>query len=411
MRVTLTRVCSLLLLLAWVRPSFGMAAVHEPDGVVGPYMDFWASPCTVGDIAILRRLAKLDDQQAGAAIEVLETAETEIAAARRRAFLRYEKLVEESPKVNEDAAARAPLKPTYEKYLREREDAERRFLDDLRVILNSGQTSAWEQFVRIRRIRAIKRDEHAPWPALEEVVEHAELKGEQRVLADLGVSSQRENMDAVVDELLRSQGALTRMHEGSWIFDGSKSEEESLNRKIRDGSRHMRESVDRGIRAIAANLAPEAAERVLAQYQVERIVQISNQRRPRSDNMVRDVLAVSTLTEEQNARVERHVRRAEAELARLYKDFVDVRSAHRLGDETIADKAEALQKEVWKAAIPVWQMLRKDVKAVLTEEQRRAFDAGDEPPLRPPSPRKREIPRIEDIDRLAEIQAQEEGRR
>lgn len=361
------------------------APAGSPTGlderITATFVSFWDSPFSSRDLAQLRTRFSLTQEQASAASDALDNAQYQLALARRRVFVRYERAMEADPKINDTPTGRAVVKPDFERYLRDRAEIERTYLGELKGILRTDQLGAWDSFISARLLAAVDRDDTIPWPTLDEVLARAALEPKDQQAAMAAMAQARSEIDPAVSQVLSIQGERVRSEEEHWLFGSAEADDDALRKRTREVSRRMGDAVERGVKAAAGELGSEAAARLVAAYDTERILRVSGSRKPSRDSVVRDVLEVSTLSAEQREKVRSHVAAAEVEIARIQKELADVRRLVLLGDDAAQQKLDAIRGAVDEATKPVYRKLRSSVRGVLTDAQRRAFEEGSEPPL------------------------------
>ncbi len=353
------------------------------DEILSPCINFWASPFGEPDVTRLKRLASLNADQTAAAYDILDAAQRELAMARRRLLIAYERLIEERPDVEKDAASRAAAKPLLTRFLRAREEVERNYLTELKLLVPDGATRAWDEFLIARRGAIPELRESVPWPTVEQVIERSDLDPQQRRLAESALQQYRDDITPAVSGLLTDIGQFRRAGEMRWLFDEPEPDAEAFQARTIAASRRIRDVVDRGVKSACAALPSDVAARLMTTYETERTLRIGRVQRAEQDNTVREVLTVSTITPEQRQRVRALVRRANTDLGRVYREIADQRAECLLGDPQAEERASHLLDAAQKAANAVFRELREKSRAVLTPDQRRAFDDGSEPPLRP----------------------------
>ncbi|GMV26168.1 MAG: hypothetical protein AMXMBFR58_21990 [Phycisphaerae bacterium] len=350
--------------------------------LITPYLDEYNEPLTALDVLYLTRRAGLSDDQREMALMVLEDCRANVVAAQRR-LSRAQGLAELEAWEIEDAKRPAWQQKTHRRLRREYFDRvaaiEKDALESLRVIV--GRADVWPGFLRQRRIYAyLSVGSYSGIPPIERIIDGLHLATGQKQAVAVAVDEYLERLDGVVRELLAHHAEYMRAYES----EGGVSDDQERafeSRRVALLGRLV-DVVDRGQKQIASLLPDDRVGEFLSRVEVAKAQRLLGAASFHQDEVVRDLLRISTLTPDQRAQMRRIIRQAEEEAARHFRPLIPIYEAAYAGRSSNQEsRQDELYEAANKAAAPITAKLRQELLGALNSDQRRAFEEGIEPPL------------------------------
>ncbi len=368
----------LALLVMWSAPPPALA-----QDVLSPYWGDASLNLTVRDIRLLREHAGLTKEQLAAAVELFSGYRTEWENAQRRCMRLLNRAGEDLGYGLIDQPAQQEISRRESARRRAaQEQAERTFIGDLEILLTPEQHQAWRDFLRARRAVALDSVGVIPGPTLEPILGRFGLTAEDRRAAAETLEAAREDIDRIVRVL------LPLYKEQNEILQAPNRDEAKVKDVGERLSAEYNRIVDRtrqAIRQIAGQLPGDRGDRLRAFYEAAAGEQLARLRPVKSQRPISEYLRISTLSADQKARLKALVEAAEAERLRIYRPVIDIRGRSSTPEDS--QKAQRDENLAIAQADKAWQpaqaRLTKDMRSVLTDPQRSAYDDGAEPPLAP----------------------------
>lgn len=352
--------------------------------LISPYLTEEHDPFGALDLRSFSRRAALNEQQRLSAADILESGRVNLIAAKRR--LQRERWLSElemagTPQEKWDQAYRDRDRPVLKRYRERCEAIEREYLADLRS-LASVSDAAWEAYLRDRRRMAFAVGEiWGGLPDIEAILASLELSAQERAAVQEPLAAFVEQSDAVVrDSLTLIRETRQASETGSGDLSDQQSEAYQSRRRALIG--RLIDAVERGQKTISDVLTPQHAAELALQIDVHKAQGVIGIGSAASDEVVSDLLRISSLTAQQRSQMRAMVRATQGQIARNFKALVPMFEANAAGRPT---ENENRQEELYSQASSTWEpllvKLREAMMAALTPAQRSAFEEGIEPPL------------------------------
>ncbi|MFO0832396.1 MAG: hypothetical protein U0637_11235 [Phycisphaerales bacterium] len=392
--------CVVCAVAAVVSPAASRA--QEVESVAG---DVWlgSSLFTVEDLENLDEACRLKPEQKEASLELMRGA---MARARTMSLRYYRGWMDQDWSEGEDEAGMAKAAQDYqEKMKKQQEDVvklEKEVMGDLRALLETAQADlGWQRFERSRR-RLIVRSAHTTMQQMayqrngDDGFDFAAFQG-QEPLVDVvamvrasklsdgeraGLAEALEPYETGMDSLISDWRPLSKQHSRNQMFwwnpDGDKAPSKADIDKMGDLFKRMRQLQVRTARRVEEGLSGAAQER----FQRQRLRRESRYRwmpAKRSPD-VAAVLKLRSISADQKSQIDALIREADGQLLKFA-----IEDRHKQDEAVLLDKP-AKPEEMWGQGDPermkqeqkLRRKLSKDILALLTPEQRSAYDTGIE---------------------------------
>ena len=378
------------------------ARAQEVEAVAG---DVWlgGSLFTVEDLENLDDACGLKPEQKEAGLELMRGA---MARARTMSLKYYRGWQDqELPEDGGEADYAKQMEEYQNKMKKQQEDVvtlEKEVMNDLKALLETAQTDlGWQRFERSRR-RLLVRDAHSVVLQMSQAQNSGDgfsySYGYQEPVVDVIAMvrasklspAERESLKDVVepyessmDSIISDWRPLARQHGKSsmmmwWDMNGRQAPSKADVDKVNDLFKRMRQLQVRTARRVEDTLTGPAQER----FQRQRLRRESKYRWMPAKRApeVAAVLRLRSLTTDQKSQIDGLVKAADSELLKFAME-----DRHRLDEIILLDK-EPSPQDMWGGGDPerardeqkLRRKLTRDVLALLSADQRNAYDTGIE---------------------------------
>lgn len=360
-------------------------APARAQDLVSRYFNDDTDPFGALDLRNFARRAELNADQKAAAAEVLENARISLIAARRKMEREQWALsleIAEIPREKWDQILREKGRQLTAKFRDRCEQIEREYLADLRA-LTTPKEGAWDGYLRDRRRMAFWGS--GVWNSLPDI---------ESILASMTLSEEerravREPLEQyILQEDVLVRDGLAYVQDMRNARESAKGDEYDQHSEAFEARRRALvgraiDAVGRGQKTIADVLTPEnAAEFVMRveSHKCERLMEFAS---ATADELVAEVLRISTLSKEQRSQLRAMVRETQGQISRNFRTVLpsfEATSAGRTPPEN-DERQEVLMNQANAQIEPLMVKLRQKMMDALTPSQKSAFEEGREPPL------------------------------
>ncbi|MCC6426787.1 MAG: hypothetical protein IT435_08185 [Phycisphaerales bacterium] len=359
---------------------------HGQDALA-PYLEDDYEPFGAYDLVWLNRHGNLSEDNRQAGRDILEGARIELTVAQRALERARYRLDVETPDDDQEKrreAMQTQGRALEAKFRSRREQIEREYLADLRMLLEPSQDREWQSFLHDRRIMAFRMGGGPPsMPRLRQLLTEMPLSSQEKESIAKPLIEHEAEFDKLITEYLGIWKQRRDVIIAAGDGDISGVQMQGFQSRMQAVSAKVLALSERAARTIAGELTPENAAILASRIDVHRTQSLLGITVLQQDQGLADLMRISTLTKEQKQRLRALVRSADAEIAKHYKPVLSAYEARSL--EEWRDMTQAEQESYEKASKgsdPVYAKLRQEMNEVLTADQRRAMDEGAEPPLR-----------------------------
>ncbi|MCC6426790.1 MAG: hypothetical protein IT435_08200 [Phycisphaerales bacterium] len=366
-----------IILAALLTVSLGRASGQSPElltPILGERQVF-----IVRDLIVLRDTVGLGPDQLGAARDLLSgylsqcgdvARRTERLTSRAYSDLSYEMI--SSDEYNQ---FRFRMR---EQRIAGRIAAEQSLLDDLRAILTEEQQGRWDMFMKARRALAVQRARLMPWAMIGDVLGEFGLTPAEKSSLEAVVAREMDELDRPIREYLGIHGELdARQHSLKRDFD----KERQIEKDRGEACLKLDERVQQAIRMIAGELGGDRGEALRAFHEGLRTQRVMKWTPLRRERPMRDYREVSTLSADQKKRIDDLIAVGEVERQVIYKQYTQFQRLAYAGQQLPQPESGQIREAADKAWDERFDRLKSDVRGVLTDQQRQAYDDGTEPQL------------------------------
>lgn len=349
--------------------------------VLSPSLGMYVPAFTGRDIRLLRTIAGIDREQMDVVVELFSGYRLQMKNARGR----FDRLVARGW---EDMELGAIDQPQLEKirdfetarFMSVAQDAEKSLLGDIHLILRQDQEASWERYLRARRAMAIERTDDLRYPMLESVLLEFGLTEDEHRTLKATLEQERAELDKPVSVFLRDSAMYEEARRKS-RSPGGQPVDEALVARIADGSAALHDRVTRSLRMIASQLGGQRGEALTEFYEQCCIRRRMGEPPVADQRPFNELRSISTLTADQKKEMDALLRAAEGAWAIIFKEHAALRTEARFKPQANPQRYQDTHNEAQKQWVERQSRLKTQVRAILTDEQRRAYDDGDEPPM------------------------------
>ncbi|HLO39476.1 MAG TPA: hypothetical protein VK176_00525 [Phycisphaerales bacterium] len=262
------------------------------------------------------------------------------------------------------------------------------------VILTPEQLTRWSTYERARRVSDLIQSQLNSQLEIDSLLHEMKLTDQERAAVEPSVDTVMQSLDVIARKYLDATGKWLQARWG--VTSGDLQQLEAAQAQSVE---KLSETLKTGVRTIAGSLSPERGDELRTRFEVlfarnEMYMTDLTDRFP-FDSLVK----ISTLSTEQHRRLVELVSDANAAIYKRVRKFVEDRNATRISDEN-ADYQNLLKmrESYQKDENRIQRETYESMIAVLTAEQRKAFEEGREP-------------RIEENDLLDQFEEQDERAR
>ncbi len=321
------------------------------------------------ELRLIRDHFKLDRDQLAAVRLLLSGAMTEHQMQRRLHDRRRDLLDNQ----DETPQTKAALAAENQRFAQHRLKIESGWLTEVKeLILTPSQLSGWADYERARRIDDAIRTFTDPQLLITNLLAEADLTPQELAAAQPAVDLHLQALDDAVKKYLAIKGQWLAIRWGMATGDPDKVEEARAA-----AGAGLIELMRTGLRQVCGVIPPEKAETIKVLFELRQARDEYGLAKLVDDFPFSDMVKISTLTPEQRTRIDAAAATGDKDMLKAARVFYEAR-------KTINDDWNAYQKlrhqynmDTWKVRRNVFRLIRE----ILTDDQRRAFDDGTEPPV------------------------------
>ncbi|MCK6477958.1 MAG: hypothetical protein L6Q35_14135 [Phycisphaerales bacterium] len=321
------------------------------------------------ELRLIREHFALDKDQAATVAMLLSGAYSE-QRMQRRVYDRR-RAVWESEDGSEKSRAAAAAEN--QRYADRRLAIETTWLRELRdLVLTPEQAARWESYEQARRVNELMIVNSSGELRLTEMLRHVELTPDEKTAVADPLERHMKSLDEIARKYLAASSTWLAIRWGRMKGDLDKAEAQ------RDQSTTGLNDVLRaGLRSVCDVLPPEKAAALRATFEIKMSLAEYGWSRLEEHGIVGDYLKIATLSDDQRDRIRAAFAESDNQMIKLARAYREKRTAVRHNPPQYEEVRNTYYRDRARATLAAI----RTVRAILTDEQRAAFDEGREPPV------------------------------
>ncbi len=324
-----------------------------------------------GELRLVREHFGLDREQSAVARELLSGALSEQLMQRRV----YDRRRRDWESQDESDQTKATAAAENQRYAARRLQIETSWLTEIRdVVLNDSQRAKWPQYERARRIADFLREQSDPGLLIPDLMRDAKFPPELLAAAQTPIESHLQALDDLARRFLALNGQWLAIRWGT-----AKGDADAVEHQRDELGGKLSEVLKAGLRAVCDVLPANESQTLRAMFEARQASSEMGMGRFATMFPYSDILKISTLTPDQHTRLDAALSRADADIIKLVRTYSEERRKVA-GDQAARSKLRAQYRA---DQAKVRRRTSEEVRGLLSDAQRDAFDKGAEPPIDP----------------------------